>query len=354
MADQKTPLSMQLQCPLPKLDFEVVTLGHGSGGLLTQRLLDKVIFEGLGDSLSKQDHDAALIEIKNKVVMTTDSFVVSPIFFPGGNIGDLAVNGTINDLAVAGAIPKYLSLSLIIEEGLAIAELWEVLIAIRKSCEEADVKIITGDTKVVNKGSGDKLFINTTGIGEATTDYSFNGERVESGDVLIISGPIASHGMSIMSVRENLSFESSIESDTQLIHEPIQKLISKFGSDIKFLRDPTRGGLGSITNELAETHRVGIELQQSALPVLPQVKSACELLGLDPIYVANEGIFLAVVSADVAEQALELIKGFDTSGLACVVGTVVADHAGKVVIKTGFGGARVVNRLVGEQLPRIC
>ena len=339
---------------MPKLDFDIVTLGHGSGGLLSQRLLDKVIYPALDGCLLGQTHDAAILSGGSEIVMTTDSFVVSPISFPGGNIGDLAVHGTINDLAVAGARPQYLSLALIIEEGLSVNELWDVLVSIRFACIKADVKVVTGDTKVVDKGSGDKLFINTTGIGQLISKHKFDGDRLEDGNVVIVSGPLASHGMAIMSVRENLSFESSIESDTQSVFPLIEALISKFGDALKFFRDPTRGGLGTVLTELTESKRFGIELEATALPVLPQVKSACELLGLDPIYVANEGIFVCVVSKEIAEDVVDTLVKLEAGAGSCIIGKVVMDHPGKVIIKSFFGGRRVVNRLVGEQLPRIC
>jgi len=345
---------MKLVCPLPKLDFDIITLGHGSGGLLTQRLLEKLVFEGLGDALLPQQHDAALLTIESNVVMTTDSFVVSPLQFPGGTIGDLAINGTINDLAMAGANPKHLSLGLILEEGLAVQTLWDILISIREACLRANVKIVTGDTKVVERGKGDGVFINTTGIGERLTTDTYEGSRLSSGDVVLISGPIASHGMAIMSVRENLSFESAIESDTCSVYPQVSVLLNELESDVKFLRDPTRGGLGTVLVELAETHRLGIELQQQNLPVLPTVKAACELLGLDPIYVANEGIFICIVSPEKEKDSLALLnKGLENSS-AAKIGSIVEDHPGKVTISSGFGGKRIVNRLVGHQLPRIC
>lgn len=347
-------VKMQLQCPLPKLDYDIITLGHGSGGILTHRLLDDVIFKALGDRVLPQSHDGAIFQIKGKMAMTTDSFVVSPLTFPGGNIGDLAVNGTINDLAMCGARPRYISLAFIIEEGFSIKEFWEILISIRYAAQVSNVFIATGDTKVVDKGSGDQLFINTTGVGEIQYDHSFDGSRCALGDQIIVSGPIASHGMAIMSVRDGLEFESKIESDTQSVYSNIEHLLSAFGDQIKFLRDPTRGGIGTVLTELAQTQKLGIDLSQNSLPVLPQVHAACELLGLDPIYVANEGVFLTIVSADIADHVIAELHKVNGDEHAAIIGTVVADHPEKVVMQSAIGGRRVVSMLIGQQLPRIC
>lgn len=347
-------ISMKMQCPLPKLDYDIVMLGHGSGGLLSHKLLNDIIFKALGDRVLVQNHDAAIVDLKEKLAFTTDSFVVSPLFFPGGNIGDLAVNGTVNDLAMCGAIPKYISLAFIIEEGFKISEFWEILLSIRWACVVNDIYIATGDTKVVNKGSGDKLFINTTGIGLVPHQNEYDGSRCISGDKIIVSGPIASHGMAIMSVRENLEFESNIKSDTKSVVDEITAITEKFGSKIKFLRDPTRGGIGTVLNEVAKSQNLGIELEQDALPILREVSAACELLGLDPLYVANEGIFICIVVEEITEDVLEIINSSRGDKAAKVIGELNENHPSKVVIKSGFGGKRVVNMLLGEQLPRIC
>ena len=347
-------ISMKMQCPMPKTDYKIVMLGHGSGGLLSHRLLNDIIFKALGDRVLIQNHDAAIINLNEKLAFTTDSFVVSPLFFPGGNIGDLAVNGTVNDLAMCGATPKYISLAFIIEEGFKISEFWDILLSIRWACLVNDIYIATGDTKVVNKGSGDKLFVNTTGIGVISHDHLFDGSTCESGDKVIVSGPIASHGMAIMSVRENLEFESDIKSDTKSVVKEILTITEKFGAKIKFLRDPTRGGIGTVLNEVAKAQNLGIELEQGALPVLTQVGAACELLGLDPLYVANEGIFICIVSEEVADDVLEMINYMRNDDGARIIGKLTEEHPNKVVIKSGFGGKRVVNMLLGEQLPRIC
>jgi hydrogenase expression/formation protein HypE len=344
----------QLHCPLPQIDFEVVTLGHGSGGLMMQRLLDSLVFKALSNPFLDKRHDGAILEENGKLAFTTDSFVVSPPFFPGGDIGDLAVNGTINDLAVCGADPKYLSLGFILEEGLAIEAFWQVLWSIRLACEKAKVQIVTGDTKVVEKGKGDQLFINTSGIGKVHPMASIDPSLVCEGDLILVSGPVASHGMAIMSVREGLAFESEIKSDTKPVHQVTLSLIDKFGNGIRFLRDATRGGLASTLCELAETCKYGIDITESDIPVLEEVEAACEILGLDPLYVANEGVFIAVVNPDISEEVLSLMKSHSTSAQTAIIGQIVSEHPGRVVMTSKIGGLRPVTRLVGEQLPRIC
>ena len=293
-----TQFRMQLSCPLPELDFDVITMGHGSGGLLTNKLLDDVILSLFSEESESERHDGALLQLGGNTAFTTDSFVVSPIFFPGGNIGDLAVNGTINDLAMCGAMPQYLSLSLIIEEGLPMTELWEVLLTIQQCCQQAGVKVVTGDTKVVERGKGDKLFINTAGIGEVHTQSKIGINQVQAGDKIIVSGSLANHGMAIMSVREGLEFGTEIQTDSAPLHQPVQNLLDAFGPAIHLLRDPTRGGVGTVLNEIARSANLGVDLRQANIPVEEQVAGACELLGLDPLYVANEGLFLAIVAEE--------------------------------------------------------
>ncbi|MEM9671084.1 MAG: hydrogenase expression/formation protein HypE [Bacteroidota bacterium] len=345
---------MQLNCPLPELDFDIVTMGHGSGGLLTNKLLDEVILSLFSTESETERHDGAFLNLDGKTAFTTDSFVVSPLFFPGGNIGDLAVNGTVNDLAMCGAIPKYLSLSLIIEEGLPMAELWEVLLTIQDTCEQAGVKVVTGDTKVVERGKGDKLFINTAGIGRVHSQANIGISQVEAGDKIIVSGPLAAHGMAIMSVREGLEFETEIKSDTAPLHQPVKALLDEFGGGVHLLRDPTRGGVGTVLNEIARGANVGVNLRQADIPVDESVAGACELLGLDPLYVANEGIFLAIVADEIHQDVVKLLKTNQGHTEAAVIGEVTNEHPRKVVLTSGIGGRRVVNMLAGEQLPRIC
>jgi len=347
-------IKMQLQCPMPKLDFDIITLGHGSGGILTNRLLDSGVFELLKNDVLDKRHDGAILDLSGKTAFTTDSFVISPIFFPGGNIGDLAVNGTVNDLAMCGAIPQYLSLSFIIEEGLTMKEFWEILVAIKFACDEAGVQVVTGDTKVVERGKGDKIFINTTGVGQIHSRANIDIDRVKVGDKVIVSDNVATHGIAIMSVREGLEFETTIESDTQNLNHIVREILNEFGPDIHLLRDPTRGGVATVLTEIARDTQLGINISQMALPIEEQVDAACEILGLDPLYVANEGIFLTIVAADIADDLLRKMKSFEGCKNATMIGEVVEAHPRQVVLTSKIGGKRVVNMLVGEQLPRIC
>ena len=350
----KKPIKMQLQCPMPKLDFDVITLGHGSGGVLTNKLLDSGVFDLLSNPILDERHDGAFIEMNGKLAFSTDSFLVSPIFFPGGNIGELAVNGTVNDLAMCGATPKYLSLSFIIEEGLKMTEFWEILVAIKYACEKAGVIVVTGDTKVVEKGKGDKIFINTSGIGNIHPKAKISAKNIKTGDKIIISGNIASHGMAIMSVREGLEFDSEILSDTANLNHTIINLIEKFGEKIHLVTDPTRGGVATVLKELALSSKIGIELKQNDLPMDEQVYAACELLGLDPLYVANEGLFLSFVDAEIADDFLKSLQEDENGSNAKIIGEVVAEHPKQVIMESAIGGKRVVSMLPGEQLPRIC
>ena len=352
--DMSEKIKMNLQCPMPKFDFDVITLGHGSGGLLTHRLLQSGVFDIFKNDLLDQQHDGASFELSGKVAFSTDSYVISPIFFPGGNIGDLAINGTVNDLAMCGAEAKYLSLGFIIEEGFTMDEFWQVLVSIKEAADKANIKIVTGDTKVVEKGKGDKIFINTSGIGIVHPKANIDHKNIEVGDVIIVSGNIASHGIAIMSLRRGLEFETSIESDTTNLNHTILSLVEKFGNDIKFLRDPTRGGVASVLNEIAELTRLGFYLDQKQIPIDEQVDGACEMLGLDPLYVANEGLFMAIVKKDIAADFLKQLQQEKNGTNAAIIGKVTAEHSGKVIMKSRIGGKRVVNYLTGEQLPRIC
>jgi hydrogenase expression/formation protein HypE len=347
-------ITMQLQCPLPALDFDIITLGHGSGGVLTHNLLNSGVFDILRNDYLDQHHDGAFLELKNPVAFSTDSFVITPIFFPGGNIGELAVNGTVNDLAMCGATPRYLSLSFIIEEGLAVKEFWEILVSIKFACEQANVKVVTGDTKVVERGKGDKIFVNTSGIGEIHSKARIAATNIQAGDKIIVSGNVATHGVAIMSVREGLVFETQLESDTCNLWPAVNNLLDNFGEDIHFLRDPTRGGVATVLNELAKDSELGIDLSQKDIPLSEQVEGACEMLGLDPLYVANEGIFIAVVNAEKAEQVVEVLKITDTGRNAAIIGSVSTNHPKQVILTSSIGGRRMLNMLTGEQLPRIC
>ncbi|MCP3930325.1 MAG: hydrogenase expression/formation protein HypE [Bacteroidetes bacterium] len=339
---------------MPELDFDVITLGHGSGGLLTNKLLDSGVFDLLKNDLLDQRHDGAFLNLKGDIAFTTDSFVISPVFFPGGNIGELAVNGTVNDLAMCGAIPQYLSLSFILEEGLPMTEFWDILVGIKFACEKAGVQVVTGDTKVVDRGKGDKVFINTTGIGHLHPKANISPGRIKAGDKVIVSGNLATHGIAIMSVREGLEFETTIESDTTNLNHIIKEGMDEFGTHIHLLRDPTRGGVATVLTEVARDTNLGIDIFQKDLPVDEQVEGACEMLGLDPLYVANEGLFTAFVEAEVAEAFLEKIKTKDECKDAAIIGQVVESHPHQVVLTSAIGGKRVVSMLIGEQLPRIC
>ena len=347
-------MKMQLSCPMPKFDFDFITLGHGSGGLLTNKLLDSGVFDILKNDMLDKRHDGAFLDINGKIAFSTDSFVISPIFFPGGNIGELAINGTVNDVAMCGAIPKYISLSFILEEGLPMIEFWKILVGIKNACDRAGVMVVTGDTKVVDKGKGDKIFINTTGIGEVHKMANIDIKNIKIGDKIIVSNQIATHGIAILSVRQGLEFETTIKSDTTNLNHSIIKLLEEFGNDIHLFRDPTRGGLSSTLNEIARDTKTGIIINESKIPIDKQVKSACEILGLDPLYTANEGVFISIVSSSRADEIVAKMKVFNNCKYASIIGEITDSHPNKVVISNVMGGKRVVSMQVGEQLPRIC
>lgn len=347
-------IRMQLSCPMPKLDIEMITLGHGSGGLLTNRLLDSGVFDLLKNDTLDKRHDGATLNLTGRTAFTTDSFVISPIFFPGGNIGELAINGTVNDLAMCGAIPQFLSLSFIIEEGLRMKEFWDILVAIKFACAQAGVQVVTGDTKVVERGKGDKIFVNTTGIGQLHPKANIDIANVKVGDRIIVSDNLATHGIAIMSVREGLEFETTIESDTRNLNHIVRGLLDNFGQDIHLLKDPTRGGVATVLNEIARDSGLGVDIHQKNIPIDVQVKGACEILGLDPLYVANEGVFMAVVDGQIATEIVEKLRTFDHCTNASIIGEIVETHPRQVVLTSSIGGKRVVSMLVGEQLPRIC
>lgn len=348
-------ISMNLQCPMPKFDFDIITMGHGSGGLLTNKLLDSGVFNLLQNERLNERHDGAIFPVKaGRMAFSTDSYVISPLFFPGGNIGELAVNGTVNDLAMCGAQAQYLSLGFILEEGLRMETFWKVLLGIRQAADAAQVQIVTGDTKVVERGKGDQIFINTSGVGYVHPAADIRKQRVQVGDQIIVSGPLASHGMAILSVREGLAFESAIASDTTCLNHTVWALLDALGDAVHLLHDPTRGGLAAVLNEMARDTRLGIALVEKNIPVLDEVNSACELLGLDPLSVANEGIFICVVRADMAEAAVALLQKDPKAQYAAIIGTVNDEHRGQVILHSRIGGRRVVPMPLGEQLPRIC
>ncbi|HEX3797126.1 MAG TPA: hydrogenase expression/formation protein HypE [Verrucomicrobiae bacterium] len=341
-------------CPIPISDHKEIVLGHGSGGKLSHQLVEKLIVPMFKNELLEPLHDGAIFSLNGtRFAFSTDSFVVNPIFFPGGDIGRLAVCGTVNDLAMCGAVPKYLSVGLILEEGVTISEVWRVTASMRQAAEEAGVQLVTGDTKVVERGKGDKIFINTSGIGVVEQGVRIDPRLAQVGDKIIINGPIAMHGIAIMSVREGLNFETEIVSDCAPLNSLVAALLQAC-PEVHVMRDPTRGGVASALTEIAEASNVGVHLHEAAIPISEEVKGACEILGFDPLYVANEGKMLAVVPAPGADAALAAMREHPYGRGAMIIGEVVENHAGFVTMRTRVGGNRVVDMLSGEQLPRIC
>ena len=337
-----------------ELGSGTINLGHGSGGTMTRDLLDKIIFKTFNNPYLNQKHDGSIVKFTGEIAISTDSFVISPIFFKGGNIGELAVNGTVNDVAMCGAIPKYLSLAFILEEGLVINDFTKIVNSVKMAADKSGVQIITGDTKVVERGKGDKIFINTTGFGEVHPKANISADNIKVGDKIIVSGFIAQHGMAIMSQREGLEFESTIVSDTTNVNFLVSDLLDKFGSKIHLFRDPTRGGLASVLSEIATDINKGVTISENKIPLEKQVAAACEILGLDPMYVANEGVFIAIVEAEVADAVVETMRNHEKGKNAVCIGEVTHEHPNKVVMKSLIGGKRIVSPLIGEQLPRIC
>ena len=341
-------------CPIPLNDYPKVLLAHGGGGRLMDQLIAKMFAPAFANPLLAQRHDGAVIDLNGqRLAFTTDSYVVRPLFFPGGDIGKLAINGTVNDLAMCGARPLYLSAGFIIEEGLAMETLWRVVQSMKRAAADAGIKVVTGDTKVVDKGKGDGLFINTAGIGRVDYDCGISPAAVRPGDAVLLSGDIGRHGMAIMSVREGLQFESSIESDCAPLADLVQSLLEE-GIEIHCLRDLTRGGLASALNEIAQCARRQIDIDQNAVPVREEVHGACEILGLDPLYVANEGRFVAFVPASDVDRAIRTMRSRILGAEATQIGVVTAGSPGLVTLKTQIGARRILDLLSGEQLPRIC
>ena len=347
------PMELELNCPLP-LRHDTIQLAHGGGGRVMRELLEKVILPAFSNQALDARHDCALLEMGGaRLAFTTDTYVVKPRFFPGGNIGKLAVYGTVNDLAMGGAKPKYLSVGLVLEEGYPIEELRQVVESMRLAAAECGVVIVTGDTKVVDKGKGDGIFINTAGIGLVPTGVDIGPHRVKPGDAVIISGDVGRHGIAVMSVREGLDFETPIESDCAPVHGLASALLEG-GVDIHCMRDPTRGGLASVLNEIATDAKVGVEAIESAIPVEEGVAGACEMLGLDPFYVACEGRMVVFVPGDQADRAVELLRNTKGGEGAVRIGTVTEEGKGTVYLRTSLGTKRILDLLSGEQLPRIC
>jgi hydrogenase expression/formation protein HypE len=345
---------MNLNCPNPINNKEHILLGHGSGGRLTHQLINDVFYPAFGNSLLNTEHDGCVFDVsKGRLAVTTDSFVVDPIFFPGGNIGDLAVNGTINDLACCGAIPLYITAGFILEEGFLIEELKVIVESMRRATDNACVKIVTGDTKVVERGKCDKIFINTTGIGIVMENTDISPRNACKGDIIICSGPVGIHGITILSTRESLGFETTLKSDTASLHFMLNELCEEI-KDIHVLRDPTRGGLSSTLNEIAKSSNTGIEIFEDKIPVPQQVCAASEILGLDPLYIANEGVVVVVLPGKDAGKALDIMHHYPVGKDAVIIGNVNGSTNSVVQLKTLYGGSRIVNMLHGDQLPRIC
>ena len=354
MSDETRADLLGAICPVPIFDHKQIVLGHGSGGKLTSDLIQKIFVPAFTNPLLDQMDDQAVIEINgSRIAFTTDSFVVTPIFFPGGDIGDLAVNGTVNDLAMSGARPLYLAAAFILEEGLATEDLCRVTESMRAAAAKAGVLLVTGDTKVVERGKGDQLFISTTGIGVVERPVVISANRARPGDRIILSGPVGDHGIAILSQREHLEFEGAVRSDTAALNSLVETMLGA-SLDIHCLRDPTRGGVATTLNEIAARSHVGMELLETAIPVSEAVKGACEILGLDPLYVANEGKLVAIVAPAAAEAILRKMKDHPLGRSARIIGTVVEGHEPLVLMRTEVGGTRVLDVMFGEQLPRIC
>jgi len=344
-----------LQCPIPLSDYPAVTMAHGGGGRLTQMLIERMFVPAFKNPTLETLHDGAILKVPaGRVAFSTDSFVVSPLFFPGGDIGSLAVNGTVNDLAMCGAQPLALSCGLILEEGLPMQDLWRVVQSMQQAAAHVGVSIVTGDTKVVDRGKGDGVFINTTGIGVIGRGVNVAPRRARPGDVVLINGEIAAHGIAIMSVREGLSFETELVSDCAPLHDMTASILAAGGEDVHVLRDPTRGGLASTLNEIAAQAQVGIRLREASIPIGDAVRGACEILGLDPLYVANEGKCLVIVARATADAVLAAMRAHPLGRQSAIIGEVTAEERGRVILRSRIGGQRVVDMLSGEQLPRIC
>lgn len=343
--------NFNFNCPLPLDKYPRILLAHGGGGKLMRQLIETMLLSTFFTE-NQIEHDATVLNLNhNKIAFTTDSYVVKPLFFPGGNIGSIAVYGTVNDLAMAGATPLYLSLSFILEEGLEIATLWQVIQSIKQAAQISGVQIVTGDTKVVEKGKGDGIFINTSGVGVINHNLEINSHAIEDNDAIIISGDIGRHGIAIMAQREGLEFETSIESDCAPLAQPVLDLLNA-GVEIHCLRDLTRGGLASALNEIALSANLEMTIVQKSLTIQEEVKGACELLGFDPLYVANEGRFVAFIPEKDVAKTLAILKTYHQD--ANLIGYVKKSSKGLLIMNSSIGGSRVVDMLSGEQLPRIC
>lgn len=344
----------ELSCPAPLAAKDTILLGHGSGGKLSAELVRDVFLPSLSNAVLARLDDQAVVNVGGqRLAMTTDSFVVKPLFFQGGDIGSLAVHGTVNDLAMGGAKPLFLSAAFILEEGFSIDSLRSIVESMHRAAAAAGVQVVTGDTKVVEKGKGDGIFINTTGIGIVPDGLDLSADRARPGDKILLSGSIGEHGIAILAQREGLEFESEIASDSAALHTLVAQMLEA-SMEIRCMRDPTRGGVSSTLNEIAQQSRVGIEIEERAIPVREEVRGACELLGLDPLYVANEGKLVAIVAADAAEDVLKAMRQHPLGRDSTIIGAVKKENPGLVTMRTPLGTTRVVDMLAGDQLPRIC
>ena len=347
-------ISGPMSCPVPMSDYPKVLLAHGGGGRLSHELIEKLFVSNFRNDQLEELHDGAHLDINGvRLAFSTDSFVVDPLFFPGGDIGNLAVNGTVNDLAMCGAAPLYLSAAFIIEEGFSMEDLHRITRSMHDAAKKAGVKLVTGDTKVVDKGKADKIFINTSGIGMIPETVDISPRNARPGDKIILSGRIAEHGIAIMSVRDGLEFDCQIQSDCAPLNSLVAAMLG-VSNQIHVLRDPTRGGVASALNELAESGNVGMLIHEEKIPIAESVKGACEILGFDPLYVANEGKLLAIVEDCDAEKILHVMRTHPLGGDSAIIGEVLPDNPGTVLMKSLIGGTRTVDMLSGEQLPRIC
>jgi hydrogenase expression/formation protein HypE len=348
---------MTFNCPISLQQYPTVLMAHGGGGRLMHQLIETMFLSVFG-SADRESHDAALLSLpSDRIAFTTDSYVVNPLFFPGGDIGSLAVNGTVNDLAMTGARPLYLSLGLILEEGLPMATLWQVVQSIKTAADLAQVQIVTGDTKVVDRGKGDGLFINTAGIGILEHSLNIVPSSIQAGDIILLNGDLGRHGIAVMAAREGLAFETTITSDSAPLAQIVETLL-KAKIRIHCLRDLTRGGLSSTLNEISAATQLTFSLEESAIPVLEEVQGACELLGLDPFYIANEGRFVAFVAPEHSDRALAILRSQSApnsaTATASIIGKVIPSSTPAVILNSKFGATRFLDMLSGEQLPRIC
>ncbi|HEX4340434.1 MAG TPA: hydrogenase expression/formation protein HypE [Polyangiaceae bacterium] len=354
-ARARDTVSFDASCPIPASRYDAIVLGHGSGGRLSRELLETVFLPALGQGpeLAQEDQAVVPLPTSGRLAITTDSFVVSPLVFPGGDIGSLSIHGTVNDLAVGGARPLYITASFILEEGLSTALLRRLVESMRRACDAVPVRLVAGDTKVVDRGKADGVFITTTGVGVVPDGVHLSATLARPGDRVVVSGPLGDHGIAILASRQGIELETALESDSAALHG-LARAVLDASTEVRCMRDPTRGGLSSALNEIAAASRVGISLRESDIPLRPEVRGACELLGLDPLYVACEGRLVAIVGADDAGRVLAAMQGHPLGRDAAVIGRVTAERPGIVSLKSVSGGERVVALLSGEQLPRIC